>query len=126
MLPPPVANPQSEFTILNRAVAVLLPLSNSEAGTALVLYKLQRKMMRAGRRLDKVEIVENCRDHHNQRSCKICASCVNFPKKQSDFLHNLRRTTGFIHTKRDFALKLLRFHTLISNKKATEITDITN
>ena len=52
MLPPPVANPQSEFTILNRAVAVLLPLSNSEAGTALVLYKLQRKMMRAGKRMD--------------------------------------------------------------------------
>merc|ERR1719150_465216 len=35
----PVANPQSEFTILNRAVAVLLPLSNSKAGAALVLYK---------------------------------------------------------------------------------------
>ena len=49
MLPPPVANPQSEFTILNRAVAVLFSLSNSEAGAALVLYKLQRKMTRAGK-----------------------------------------------------------------------------
>ena len=23
--------------------------------------------------------VEICRDRHDQRSCKICASCVNFP-----------------------------------------------
>ena len=43
MLPPPVANPQSEFTILNRAVAVLFSLSNSEAGAALVLYKLRKR-----------------------------------------------------------------------------------
>ena len=39
----PVSDPQSEFTILNGAVAVLLPLSDSQAGPALVLYKLQWK-----------------------------------------------------------------------------------
>merc|ERR1719458_1645678 len=35
----PVSDPQSEFTILNGAVAVLLPLSDSQAGAPLVLYK---------------------------------------------------------------------------------------
>ena len=33
--------------------------------------------------------VEICRDRHDQQSCKICASCVNFPGKQRDFSHNL-------------------------------------
>ena len=56
--------------------------------------------------------VEICRDRHDQRLCKICASCVNFPRKQRDFLHNLRITAKFTRTKCDFALKLLRFHTL--------------
>ena len=50
--------------------------------------------------------VEICRDRHNRRSCKICASCVNFPQKQCDFLHNMHKTTKFAHTKCDFALKL--------------------
>ena len=31
--------------------------------------------------------VEICRNRHDRRSCKICASCVNFPRKQRDFLH---------------------------------------
>ena len=48
-----------------------------------------------------------CRNCHERRLCKICASCVNFPRKQRDFLHNLRRTTRFTHTNCDFALKLL-------------------
>ena len=56
--------------------------------------------------------VEICRDRHDRRSCKICASCVNFTGKQCNFSHNLRRTTKFTHTKWDFALKLLKFHTL--------------
>ena len=56
--------------------------------------------------------VEICRDRHDRRSCKICASCVNFPGKQRDFSHNLRRITKFTHTKRDFALKLLKVYTL--------------
>ena len=59
--------------------------------------------------------VEIC---HDQRSGKICASSINFPqKKQYDFWHNLRRTTTFIHTKCDFALKLSKFYTLSSSKK---------
>ena len=49
--------------------------------------------------------VEICRD---QWSCKICASCVNFPGNQCDVSHNLRRTTRFTHTKCDLALKLLQ------------------
>ena len=56
--------------------------------------------------IDRVEI---CRDRHDR---KICASCVNFPRKRQDFLHNLRRTTRFTHTKCDFALILLKFYTL--------------
>ena len=52
--------------------------------------------------------VEICRDRHDRRSCKICASCVKFPVNQRDFSHNLRRTTRFTHTKCDFALKLLK------------------
>ena len=58
---------------------------------------------------DRVEI---CRDRHDRRSCKISANCVNFPIKQRNFSHNLRRTTRFTHTKCDFALKLLKFYTL--------------
>ena len=56
--------------------------------------------------------VEICPDRRDRRSCKICASCVNFPRKQRNFLHNLPRTTRFTHTKCDFALKLLKFYTL--------------
>ena len=41
--------------------------------------------------------VENCRYRHDRRSCKICASCVNFSRKQRDFSHNLRRTSRFTH-----------------------------
>ena len=37
----PISDPQSEFTILNRAVAVLLPLSSSQAGATLMLNKLK-------------------------------------------------------------------------------------
>ena len=56
--------------------------------------------------------VEIRRDRHDQQSCKICASCVNFPGQQRNFSHNLRRATRFTHTKSDFALKLLTFYTL--------------
>ena len=56
--------------------------------------------------------VEICRDRHDRWACKICASCVNFPRKQRNFSHNLRRTSRFTHTKCDFALKQLRFYTL--------------
>ena len=56
--------------------------------------------------------VEICRDRHDRRSCEICSRCVNFPGKQRDFSHNLRRTSRFTHTKCDFALKLLKFYTL--------------
>ena len=55
--------------------------------------------------------VEICRDRHDQPSCKICASCVNFPRKQRNFSQNLRRTTKCTHTKCDFALNLLKFYT---------------
>ena len=48
--------------------------------------------------------VEICRDRHDRRSCKICASCVNFPGKHCNFSHNLCRTTRFTHTNCDFAL----------------------
>ena len=53
--------------------------------------------------------VEICRDRHDQRSGKTCASCVNFPGKQRDFLYNLHT---ILHTQ------------LNSNKKATKITGI--
>ena len=56
--------------------------------------------------------VEICLDRHDRRSCKICSSCVNFPGKQHNFSHNLRRTTRFTQTKCDFVLKLLKFYTL--------------
>ena len=56
--------------------------------------------------------VEICHNRHNRRSCKICASCVNFPPKQRDFSHYLRRTSRFTHAKCDFALKMLKFYTL--------------
>ena len=39
--------------------------------------------------------VEICRDRRDRLSCKICASCVNFPGKQCDFSQNLRRITRF-------------------------------
>ena len=41
--------------------------------------------------------VEICRDRRDQRACKICASCVNFPGKQCNFSQNLRRITRFTH-----------------------------
>ena len=50
--------------------------------------------------------VEICRNRHDWRSCKICASDVNFPGKQRNFSNDLCRTTRFTHTKCDFALKL--------------------
>ena len=53
--------------------------------------------------------VEICRDRHDRQSCKICASCVNFPGNQRDVSHHLRRTTRFTHTKCGFALTLLKF-----------------
>ena len=56
--------------------------------------------------------VEICRDRHNRRSCKICASCVNFSGKQRDLWHNLRRNARFTHTKCDFALEFLKFYTV--------------
>ena len=56
--------------------------------------------------------VEICRDRHDQWSCKTCASCVYFPRKQSNFLSNFCRTTRFTLTKCDFALKLSRFYLL--------------
>ena len=56
--------------------------------------------------------VEICRNRHDQRSCKICASCVNFPGKQRNFSHNFNRVSRFTHTKCDFAMKLLNFYTL--------------
>ena len=43
--------------------------------------------------------VEISRDRHDRRSCKIFANCVNFPGKQCNFLHNMRRSTIFTHTK---------------------------
>ena len=55
--------------------------------------------------IDRVEI---CRDRHDR---KICASCVNFPRKQCNFSHYLRRATKFTHAECDFALKLLKFYT---------------
>ena len=40
--------------------------------------------------------VEICRDCHDRRLCKIFANCVNFPGKQRDFMHNMRRSTRFV------------------------------
>ena len=37
----------------------------------------------------RVEVCHLCRD---RQSCKICTSCVNFPRKQRGFSLNLRRT----------------------------------
>ena len=45
-------------------------------------------------------------DRRNRRSCKIFASCVNFPGKQRNFSHNLRRPTRFTPNKTDITLKL--------------------
>ena len=71
-----------------------------------LLYNIASKFLEISFR------VEICRDRHDRRSCKICASRVNFPGNQGDFSHNLRRTTRFTHTKCDFALKLLKIYTL--------------
>ena len=54
--------------------------------------------------------VEICHNRRDRRLCKICAICVNFSRKQSAFLQNLRRSTGFTFNKCDFTLKLLKFH----------------
>ena len=35
------------------------------------------------KKIDSGNRVEICRDRHDQRSCKICASCVNFPKNNA-------------------------------------------
>ena len=68
--------------------------------------------------------VEICRDRHDQRSCKICASCVNFPGKLF-FLHNLRRLTKFTHAKCNLTLKLLNFYTFsVIKEKRTQTSDI--
>ena len=56
--------------------------------------------------------VEIFRDRHDRRSCKIFANCVNFPGKQRNFLHHLRRSTRFTYTKCDLALKLLKLYNL--------------
>ena len=37
--------------------------------------------------------VEICHDRRDRRSCKICASCVNFSRKQRVFLHNFCKST---------------------------------
>ena len=58
---------------------------------------------------DRVEI---CRDRRDRRSCKIFANCVNFPRKQHDFMHYMRKSTRFTHLMCDFALKLLKLYTL--------------
>ena len=50
--------------------------------------------------------VEICRDRHGRRSCKICASCIIFPRKHCNCSFNLHRATRFTHAKCDFALKL--------------------
>ena len=42
--------------------------------------------------------LEICRDRRDRQSCKIFVSCVNFPGKQHNFWHNLRRITKFTHT----------------------------
>ena len=66
--------------------------------------------------------VEICHNRRDRRSCKICASCVNFPETMYFFL-NLRRSTRFTLTKSDFTLNLLQLwhiHTqLNSDKKIT-------
>ena len=41
--------------------------------------------------------VEICRDRHDQRSCKIFVSCVNFSRKQRVFLHNIWKRTRLYH-----------------------------
>ena len=58
--------------------------------------------------------VEICHDRRDRRSCKFCASCVNFSRKQRIFLQNLLRSARFTLNKYDFTLKLLKFYTLSS------------
>ena len=50
--------------------------------------------------------VEICHDHRDRQSCKICASCVNFSRKQCAFLQNLHRSLRFPLS--DFALNFTR------------------
>ena len=47
--------------------------------------------------------VEICHDRRDRRSCKICASCVNFSRKQRVFLHNFCKSTP----KCDFTVEIL-------------------
>ena len=65
--------------------------------------------------------VEICHDRRDWRSCKICASCVNFSRKQNILLYNLHRSTRFTHTKCDFTLKyhiLVHLHCYIVSKNS--------
>ena len=55
--------------------------------------------------------VDICRDRHDLRSCKICASCVKFSGKQCFFLHNLRRCPKFTHARCDFTFESFNFYT---------------
>ena len=84
-------------------------LTSSESIKASTNKIITQKLIALAKKVFRVEI---CRDRHDRGSCKICASCVNFPGKQRDFSHNLPRTTRFTHTKCGFALKLLRLYTL--------------
>ena len=48
--------------------------------------------------------VKICHDRCDRQSCKICASCVNFSRKQCAFLQNLHRSSRFTLNKCDFTL----------------------
>ena len=76
--------------------------------------------------LSKMSRVEICHNRRDRRSCKICASCVNFSRKQCTFLQNLLRSARFALNKYDFTLKLLKLYTLSSilTEKITQITDV--
>ena len=69
--------------------------------------------------------VEICRDRRDQRLCKICASCVNFPGNNAISciicveLQNLHRPSGVL-----YCLNFTHFTQLNSNKKSTKMTDI--
>ena len=56
--------------------------------------------------------VEFCHDRRHRQSSEICASCVNFSRKQRAFLQNSHRSTRFTLRNCDFILNLLKFHTL--------------
>ena len=48
-------------------------------------------------------------NRRDRQSSKICASCVNFSRKQRSILQKLRRSSRFTLTKCDFKLNLLKF-----------------